>query len=51
MNAAFFDTKPYDRPAFEKSGARHGIDFKFFAFPLGKSLKFPLKALAKRNIL
>ncbi len=27
---AFFDTKPYDRPMFEKYGAEAGVSFKFF---------------------
>ena len=30
MNIAFFDAKPYDKPAFERHGAKHGINFKFF---------------------
>lgn len=30
MKIAFFDTKPYDRPAFEREGAKAGITFKFF---------------------
>lgn len=30
MKIAFFDTKPYDKPGFEKYGAVHGIKFKFF---------------------
>ena len=30
MKIAFFDTKPYDRPAFEREGAAAGIKFKFF---------------------
>ena len=30
MKVAFYDTKPYDRPSFEKEGAAHGIRFKFF---------------------
>ena len=30
MNIAFFDTKPYDIPAFERQGKTHGINFKFF---------------------
>ena len=29
MKFAFFDTKPYDRPAFETHGAARGIEFKF----------------------
>ena len=30
MKIAFFDTKPYDRPSFEKYGEAAGIRFKFF---------------------
>ena len=30
MKIAFFDTKPYDKPSFEKYGALHDIKFKFF---------------------
>lgn len=30
MKIAFFDTKPYDRPAFEQLGAEHSIDFHFY---------------------
>ena len=30
MKIAFFDTKPYDRPAFDKYGAEQGIKFKYF---------------------
>ncbi|MBR5031174.1 MAG: 2-hydroxyacid dehydrogenase [Clostridia bacterium] len=30
MKVAFFDTKPYDRPAFEKLCAEKGIDVKFY---------------------
>lgn len=29
MKFAFFDTKPYDIPAFEAEGKRNGIEFKF----------------------
>ena len=29
MNIAFFDAKPYDRPAFEKYGSQNGIRYKF----------------------
>lgn len=36
MKIAFFDTKPYDRPAFEKYGADYGIDFKFFETKLNE---------------
>ncbi|MBO4859992.1 MAG: 2-hydroxyacid dehydrogenase, partial [Clostridia bacterium] len=30
MKVAFFDTKPYDRPAFEKLCAEKGIDVTFY---------------------
>ena len=30
MRIAFFDTKPYDRPAFERYGKEHDIEFRFF---------------------
>ena len=30
MRIAFFDTKPYDKPSFEKYGNKYGIKFKFF---------------------
>lgn len=30
MKIAFFDTKPYDRPSFEKYGREMGIKYKFF---------------------
>ena len=30
MKIAFFDTKPYDIPAFDKVGERRGIEFKYF---------------------
>lgn len=30
MKVAFFDTKPYDVPAFKLWGEREGIDFKFY---------------------
>ncbi|MBR3128296.1 MAG: 2-hydroxyacid dehydrogenase [Solobacterium sp.] len=30
MRIAFFDTKPYDRPAFERYGKDHDIEFRFF---------------------
>lgn len=30
MKFAFFDTKPYDKPAFEKYAKESGIEFKFF---------------------
>ncbi len=36
MKIAFFDTKPYDRPAFERYGAQHGIKFKFFETKLNE---------------
>lgn len=30
MNIAFFDTKQYDKPSFEKYGKERGVSFKFF---------------------
>jgi D-lactate dehydrogenase len=36
MKFAFFDTKPYDKPAFEKYGKEHGIKFKFFEAKLNE---------------
>lgn len=36
MKLAFFDTKPYDKPAFEKYGEEKGIKFKFFEAKLNE---------------
>ncbi len=36
MKIAFFDTKPYDRPSFEKYGKQYGINFKFFETKLNE---------------
>lgn len=36
MRIAFFDTKTYDRPAFEKYGEQAGIDFKYFETKLNE---------------
>lgn len=36
MKIAFFDTKPYDRPAFEKYGTEKDIAFKFFEAKLNE---------------
>lgn len=36
MKFAFFDTKPYDKPAFEKYGAEKGIEFKYFETKLNE---------------
>ncbi len=36
MKIAFFDTKPYDIPAFEKYGEQYGIKFKFFETKLNE---------------
>lgn len=30
MKIAFFDTKPYDKPSFDKYSAQHGIEIKYF---------------------
>ena len=36
MKLAFFDTKPYDIPAFEKYGKNAGIEFKYFETKLNR---------------
>lgn len=36
MKIAFFDTKPYDRPSFERYGKEHGVGFKFFETKLNE---------------
>ncbi len=36
MKIAFFDTKPYDKPSFEKYGAEHGVKFKYFETKLNE---------------
>ena len=36
MKVAFFDTKPYDRPGFEKIGNEHGIEYKFYETKLNE---------------
>ena len=36
MKFAFFDTKPYDKPSFEKFGAERGIEFKYFETKLNE---------------
>lgn len=36
MKIAFFDTKPYDIPAFDKYANDHGIDFKYFETKLNE---------------
>ncbi len=36
MKIAFFDTKPYDKPSFEKYGKEHGISFKYFETKLNE---------------
>ncbi len=30
MKIAFFDTKPYDKPSFDKYGKEYGVDFKYY---------------------
>ena len=30
MRIAFFDAKPYDRPAFDRYGEANGVQFKYF---------------------
>lgn len=36
MKIAFFDTKPYDKPSFEKYGREKGITFKYFETKLNE---------------
>lgn len=36
MKIAFFDTKPYDKPSFEKYGGLYGVEFKFFETKLNE---------------
>ncbi len=36
MRIAFFDTKPYDNPFFDKYGKQHGITFKYFEAKLNE---------------
>lgn len=36
MKIAFFDTKPYDRPAFDRFGKENGITFKYYETKLGE---------------
>ena len=36
MKVAFFDTKPYDKPSFEKAAAQHGIRIKYFETKLNE---------------
>lgn len=36
MKFAFFDTKPYDIPSFEKYGKNAGVEFKFFETKLNR---------------
>ncbi|MBE6577561.1 MAG: 2-hydroxyacid dehydrogenase [Ruminococcaceae bacterium] len=36
MKIAFFDTKPYDKPSFEKFGAEKGIKFKYYETKLNE---------------
>ena len=36
MKIAFFDTKPYDKPSFDRCGALHGITFKYFETKLNE---------------
>ena len=36
MKVAFFDTKPYDKPSFEKYGEQYGIKFKYFEAKLNE---------------
>lgn len=36
MKIAFFDTKPYDKPSFERFGAEHNVTFKYFETKLNE---------------
>ncbi len=36
MKIAFFDTKPYDKPSFDKYGAEYGVEFKYFETKLNE---------------
>lgn len=36
MKLAFFDAKPYDRPAFDRFGAAHGMEIKYFEAKLNE---------------
>lgn len=36
MKIAFFDTKPYDKPSFERFGALHHVTFKYFETKLNE---------------
>lgn len=36
MKIAFFDTKPYDKPSFDKFGEKYGVKFKYFETKLNE---------------
>lgn len=36
MKIAFFDTKPYDKPSFDKYGQEYGVKFKYFEAKLNE---------------
>lgn len=36
MKIAFFDTKSYDKPAFDRFGERHGVTFKYYETKLNE---------------
>lgn len=36
MKIAFFDTKPYDKPSFDRYGKEHGVTFKYFETKLNE---------------
>ena len=36
IKAAFYDTKEYDKPSFEKYGQTHGIQFRFLETKLNE---------------
>ena len=36
MKIAFFDTKPYDKPSFEREGSANGMEFRFYETKLNE---------------
>ena len=43
MKIAFFDTKPYDKPSFDKYGKEYGITFKYFETKLNEDTVYLAK--------
>lgn len=43
MKIAFFDTKPYDKPSFDKHGKENGITFKYFETKLNEDTVYLAK--------